>query len=178
METIDVSFREVCTLTKRNRLDVLQTSLQKKQTKLDAAFDDHFTDVASANGQPLNDKRNGAATMTRWEKQSNTIRNAQNEVKKTERAIEREQDKIADVEDANKQLPQYVLDMVANGELTQWRRHPNTFFVPGVDKGRIVVDLETGEIGTRYRHAVSKEHWAKFRDTFNKMLAKRTEAKS
>lgn len=128
-----------------------------------------------ANGQPLNDKRNGAATMDRWEKQSSTIRNAQNEVKKTERAIEREEGKLAEVEYANGKLPQYVLDMVVAGEITQWRKHPNTFFVPCVDKGRVFVDLDTGAIGVRYMHAVPKDQYPKFRDTVNKMLAKRRE---
>lgn len=158
------------TMTKRSRLDVLKTSLAKKKVKVDAAFDNHFADVKSANGQPLNDKRNGAATMDRWEKQSNTIRNVQNEVKKTDRAIEREESKIADVEYANGKLPQYVLDMVAVGELMQWRKHPNTFFVPGVDKGRVFVDLDTGAIGVRYMHAIPKDQYPKFRDTVNKML--------
>ena len=157
-------------MTKRTRLDVLQTSLQKKNAKVDAAFDNHFADVKSANGQPLNDKRNGAATMTRWDKQSNKIRNAQSEVKRTERAIEREEDKIADINWTNKQLPKYVLDMVAAGELTQWRRHPNTFFVPGVDKGRIVVDLESGGVMVRYMHEIPKDQFPKFRDTANKMI--------
>ena len=85
--------------------------------------------------------------MDRWEKQSSTIRNAQNEVKKTERAIEREEGKLAEVEYANGKLPQYVLDMVVAGEITQWRKHPNTFFVPCVDKGRVFVDLDTGRSG-------------------------------
>ena len=106
-------------MTKRSRLDVLQTSF-------------------------------------RWEEQSNTIRNAQN-----------------DVEYANGKLPQYVLDMVAAGEITQWRKYPNTFFVPGVNKGRVVVDLDTGAIGVRYMHAIPKDQYPKFRDTVNKMLAKR-----
>lgn len=165
-------------MTKRTKLDVLQTSLAKKTAKVDAAFDNHFADVKSANGQPLNDKRNGAATMGRWEKQSRTIRNAQSEVKRTERAIDREESKIADVEYANKTLPQYVLDMVAAGEITQWRKYPNTFFVPGVDKGRVFVDLDTGSIGVRYMHAIPKDQYPKFRDTVNKMLAVRRQQAS
>jgi hypothetical protein len=156
---------------KKSRLDVLQTSLEKKTAKLDAAFDNHFTDVASANGQPLNDKRNGAATTARWDKQSATIRNAQSEVKKTERAIERETDTIAGVEIANETLPQWVLDMVKAGELVQWRKHPDTFFVPGVDKGRVKFDLKTGAFCVRYLSDVPKDQYPKFRDTVNKMLA-------
>lgn len=162
-------------MTKRSRLDVLKTSLQKKRAKVDDAFGNHFADVKLANGQPLNDKRNGSATMDRWEKQSNAIRNARHEVTKTERAIKREEGKLADVEYANGRLPQYVLDMVSAGEITQWRKHPNVFFVPDVDNGRVFVDLDTGAIGVRHMHAIPENQYPKFRDTVNKMLAKRRE---
>lgn len=153
------------------RLDILKGSLVKKQQRVDAAFDRHFADVKSANGQPLNDKRNGSATIDRWNAQSDTIRSRRLDVQKTERAIEREQEKVDHVQMVSEQLPQYVVDMVASGELEQWRAHPNTFFVPGVDKGRIVVDLETGNIGVRYLSDVSKEQYPLFRDVVNRLLA-------
>ena len=44
----------------RTRLQVLETSLINKKTKLDERFKNHFEDVASANGQLMNDKRNRA----------------------------------------------------------------------------------------------------------------------
>lgn len=47
------------------RLEILKNSLAKKQAAFDAAFTEHTDDVKSANGQPLNDKRNGAATFKR-----------------------------------------------------------------------------------------------------------------
>lgn len=160
------------------RLARLQASLEKKQAKADKAFDTHFADVAAANGQPLNDKRNGSTTRARWERQSDTIRAAKEEIGKTERAIEREKNKAEGVKHANSKLPPHVLEMVQRGELAQWRKNPNTFFVPGVDKGRIVVDMETGEIGARYMHDIPKEQYPKFRDTVNVMLAKQRGAQA
>ena len=53
-----------------NRLEILKNSLEKKEQQLEKRFDDHFADVKRANGQPLNDKRNGQATMNRWERQN------------------------------------------------------------------------------------------------------------
>lgn len=44
-----------------SRLKILKSSLKKKEDKLDKKINEHFGDVASANGQPLNDKRNGPA---------------------------------------------------------------------------------------------------------------------
>lgn len=161
--------------TKATRLEILKGSLVKKQQRVDAAFDRHFADVKSANGQPLNDKRNGRATTDRWDAQSDAIRSRLQDVQKTERAIEREQEKVDNVQEASEQLPQYVVDMVSSGELTQWRAHPNTFFVPGVDKGRIVVDLETGAIGVRYLSDVSKDEYPLFRDVVNRLLAAQRE---
>ena len=59
------------------RMQILEQSLEKKNAKLNAKFDEHFSTVALANGQPLNDKRNGAATLAKWERQK-----GQNHVKK------------------------------------------------------------------------------------------------
>lgn len=163
---------------KTSRLSILENSLAKKKAKEDAAFKTHFDSVKAANGQPLNDKRNGAATLKKWDKQSEAIRNAQADIEKTERAIEREKDKIANVSVANDRLPKHVLGMVESGEINQWKRHPNTFFVPGVDKGRIAVDLKTGKITFRYVSEIPKEQYAKFRDTANKLLAESRKAEA
>ena len=48
---------------KSKRLEILQNSLQKKEAILEQKFDNHFSDVKSGNGQPMNDKRNGRATL-------------------------------------------------------------------------------------------------------------------
>jgi len=155
----------------KTRLDVLRGSRKKKQERLTAAVHGYFADVASANGQPLNDKRNGRATMERWERKNEAVRTANAELEKTERAIEREEAKVARVEATKDKLPAFILEALASGEISQWRRHPNTFFVVGVDKGRIVVDLETGGIGHRYLSEVPKEQYPRFRDVVNKLLA-------
>ena len=46
------------------RLDILKASLEKKEAAMDAKISEHFATVKEANGQPLNDKRNGAATSS------------------------------------------------------------------------------------------------------------------
>lgn len=148
------------------RLEILEASLIKKRNALNEAFDAHFADVKRANGQPLNDKRNGQATLRRWDRQSDGLRRREAEIAKTERAIEREKGKISDVEAALSEMPKPILDLVSSGTLVQWRKHPNTFFVKGVDKARIqfksgkLVHKFVGSIGTQDEYAI-------FRDTFN-----------
>lgn len=158
-----------------NRLEVLKGSLEKKEKKLDDKFNAHFDDVARANGQPLNDKRNGQATLSRWDKQSDSIRNAQKEIEKTKQAIERETEKIINV--SSEKIPGFLSDMVKSGELNQWRKYPNTFFVPGVDKGRIVWNEEGQFLANRYLSEVPKDQYPKFRDVFNKLNAILKESK-
>ena len=51
------------------RLDILKNSLAKKEKEFDAKLQNHFDTVKLANGQPLNDKRNGRATINLWERQ-------------------------------------------------------------------------------------------------------------
>jgi len=122
------------------RLEILKASLAKKQAAFDAKLSAHITDVKSANGQPLNDKRNGHVTMNRWEKQNNTLRNMQAEIEKTKAAIEKEEYNISHVERTNDTIPKELLDLVADGTLSQWRKYPNMFFVNGVDKFRLIWD--------------------------------------
>ena len=69
-----------------NRLEILKNSLLKKEQQLEKRLDNHFADVKRANGQPLNDKRNGQATMNRWERQNEAIRNLKESIEKTKRA--------------------------------------------------------------------------------------------
>ncbi len=148
------------------RLEVLERSLEKKKAAFDCSLDAHFADVKRANGQPLNDKRDGHVTLNRWEKQNSSLRNKQDGIAKTEAAIEREQDKINDASSAMDGMPDEIVDMVATGALTQWRKHPNTFFVEGVDKARIV--YKNGQLAHRYSSSITdKSQWAKFRDAFN-----------
>lgn len=172
MSDRDVQKDEPLKVVKKTRGEVLQALLEKKQKRLSDKFDQHFGDVRSANGQPLNDKRNGRSTMNRWEKQNSGIRNQIEEIKKTERAIENENWKERRVQEANKDMPTSISKMVESGDLIQWRKYPNRFFVPGVDKARIVWDPKKEQIAHSHTGAVTdKEQWKKFANTYNQLRA-------
>lgn len=150
------------------RLEILKNSLGKKKVELDGKFDAYFDDVKSANGQPLNDKRNGHATLDRWERKSNAIARQKEEVEKTARAIEREQNKIDSVEWWYEKMPKYLTDLIDSGKVKQWRKHPRMLFVDGVEKARLVFDDEDGLVRHRYLNEIQdKEQFAIFRDVFN-----------
>ncbi|WP_368568149.1 hypothetical protein [Acinetobacter nosocomialis] len=151
-----------------SRLEILKQSLEKKEKAFDLKLNAHFDDVKSANGQPLNDKRNGYVTLDRWERQNNSLGSLNEGIQKTKDAIEREELKIALVNQTNKDIPKEILDLVANGELIQWRKHPTFFFVKGVDKARIFWDPKRNVVAHRYISEIKdKEQWAKFRDIYN-----------
>lgn len=158
-------FSTVINMTKR--LSILKESLAKKKAAADSKIAAHFESVKETNGQPLNDKRNGAATFRKWAKQDTAIRTALEGVQKTKDAIEREESAIARVESVA--LPSFILEALAAGELTQWRKHPNRFFVPGVDKGRIVWNEAKGVLMHSHLADVPKDQYPKFRDTFNRL---------
>lgn len=154
------------------RLAVLQQSLAKKEAAFDAKLDQHFSSVKATNGQPLNDKRNGVATMRRFESQNDSLRTAKDGIDRTKNAIERERGKIAYTELVADTLPQIIKDRLADGTLSQWRKHPTTFFVVGVDKARIVV-LDGGRtIAHRYVSSVTDPTQRQiFARTFNELRA-------
>lgn len=152
---------------KTTRLEILEESLRKKEAKQADRFEQHFSEVKKANGQPLNDKRNGAATMKKWDKQSNSLRLHEESIAKTKTAIEKEQSKISNVESVL--LPDAIITAIASGEITQWRKHPRMFFVTGVEKARITWDEEAKTIGYRYLADVKKEQYPIFRDVYNKI---------
>ena len=149
------------------RLQILLQSLEKKENEFSSRLDDHFADVKKANGQPLNDKRNGAATLNRWEKQNAALRNQEKSIERTKAAIEREEMKISHVESVD--LPQAIRDAIDAGEIIQWRKHPRMFFVVGVDRGRITWNEEKKTIGHRYLSEIPKDHYPIFRDVYNKI---------
>ena len=153
-----------------SRLEILKKSLAKKEDAFNSKLNSHFEDVKSANGQPLNDKRNGQVTLDRWEKQNNSLRNLENGIKKTKDAIEREELKIANVNQVSQGIPKEILDLVADGTLVQWRKHPNFFFVAGVDKARITWDAKRKVVTHRYLSEIKdQEQWSKFRDVYNSL---------
>lgn len=49
------------------KLNILSESLSKKEKILNEKLQNHFDTVAQANGQPLNDKRNGYKTLAKYE---------------------------------------------------------------------------------------------------------------
>ena len=151
------------------RLEILKRSLDKKKTAEHQKLDVHFSDVARANGQPMNDKRNGAATLKRWKKQEDSIRNQSASIEKTKAAIEREEAKIANVNSVWLVLPEAIRQAIDAGEITQWRKNPRMFFVVGVDKGRICWDVKTQTIGHRFLSEVPKDQYPIFRDVYNKL---------
>jgi len=152
------------------RLEILKNSLSKKEQQLNAKFDEHFATVKQANGQPLNDKRNGQATLNKWERQSEGIRTMQKSIEATKQAIENEEWKIKGVEHVNTFIPAEILKLVESGDLVQWRKHPHTFFVPGVDKARIVWDEKRKVVCHKFVSAITvQEQRTKFVRTYNKL---------
>ena len=149
------------------RLDVLKQSLTKKKALFDSRLEGHFASVKQANGQPLNDKRNGQATLDRWNRQNEALKNIQAGIETTKQAIEREESKIAAVDAVA--IPEAIRKMLDAGELLQWRKHPNRFFVPGVDRARIVWDDEKKVVAHQYLREVPADQYPKFRDTFNQL---------
>lgn len=154
------------------KLEILKQSLAKKEQQLNDKFDQHFATVKQANGQPLNDKRNGQATLNKWERQNEGIRTMQKSIEATKQAIEIEEYKIKGVEHANTFIPVEIQKLVETGELIQWRKHPHTFFVPGVDKARIVWDEKRKVVAHKFVSAITvQEQRTKFVRIFNPLGA-------
>jgi len=154
------------------KLEILKQSLAKKEQKLNAKFDQHFATVKQANGQPLNDKRNGQATLNKWERQNEGIRTMQKSIEATKQAIEIEEYKIKGVEHANTFIPVEIQKLVETGELIQWRKHPHTFFVPGVDKARIVWDEKRKVVAHKFVSAITvQDQRTKFVRIYNPLNA-------
>lgn len=151
------------------RLEVLRRSLARKTEALDAKLSEHFASVKAANGQPLNDKRNGAATLSKWDRQNEAIRRMAEGIEKTKAAIEREESAVRRVADVSGALPAPIRDAVTSGLLQQWRKHPNTFFVSGVEKARIVL-LEDGRLAHRYASSITDADQRRiFAQTYNRL---------
>lgn len=149
------------------RLEILRASLIKKENRFNERLQAHFDTVKQANGQPLNDKRNGRATLNQWDKQSDALRELESSIQRTKDAIGREEMKIASANSVS--IPAFMQKAIEDGLITQWRKFPRFFFVNGVKHGRIVLDEKTGVIAHRYLSRVSKDEYPLFRDTFNKL---------
>jgi broad specificity phosphatase PhoE len=154
------------------RLDILRSSLQKKEVAFNEKLEQHIQSVKQANGQPLNDKRNGQATLNAWERQNQSLRNLNNGIEKTKTAIENESYLIEWKLQQREKLPVAIVDLMDAGELTQWLKHPSTFFVTGVEKARIIWDEKKKEVSHKFTNAITdKDQWKKFARTFNNLKA-------
>lgn len=156
-------------------LEILKNSLLKKEAEFDKKLQNHFDTVKLANGQPLNDKKNGFATISLWDRQNESLSNLQKSIDKTKKAIEKEETKISNVEDF--EVPQEIKNLIKNGVIKQWRKHPRFFFVDGVDRARFSLS-ENGLVSHKYFHEiVCKEQREKFVIVYNDILRKLREKK-
>ena len=81
---------------------------------------------------------------------------------------QQEEAKIANSNEALADFPKPIVNMIEAGTLKQWRKHPNTLFVDGVDKARIV--WKDGKLFTRYASSITcKKQRAIFRDTVKRL---------
>lgn len=151
------------------RLDILKSSLIKKEQELQRRIDAHFETVKQANGQPLNDKRNGVATLNKWERQNDAIDRQLKEIEKTKAAIEREQGTLDWIVNFNEsEIPKQIMELVNSGVLVQWRRYPHCFFVKGVDKARIIWDTKSKKVLYKYANNIQdKTQRTKFASVYN-----------
>lgn len=156
-----------------SRLDILKSSLKKKEEKFNTKLNEYFNDVKQANGQPLNDKRCGQSTMRRWDRQNNSLNNLQDEIAKTKKAIKVEESKIKGIEYITSLLPIEILSLIEDGTLIQWRKYPHIFFVDGVDKARLIWDLKKKQIAHKFTSSIqNKEQYKKFANVFNSLASK------
>lgn len=152
------------------RLEILKASLVKKEKLFDDKLQNHIQTAKQANGQPLNDKRNGQATLNKWQRQNKSLRNIKESIEKTKRAIEYEEGKILDVNQAKSIVPKEILELVEKGELKHWRKHPTFFFVTDVDKARIIWDDKRKKVAHRYVNSIpNQEQRTKFVRLYNSL---------
>ena len=155
-----------------SRLDILKASLEKKQAKFDRKLNDHFADVKSTNGQPLNDKRNGFATMKRWDRQNDVLSRMQKEIEKTQTAIEREESRIRCIDRNKNSMPEEIQELIDNGTLKQWGKYPHIMFVEGVDKARIIWDSKKKMVMHKFVSSIiDTEQRKKFARVYNSLNA-------
>jgi hypothetical protein len=152
------------------KLGVLIASLEKKEAMFNQKLNNHIETVKQANGQPLNDKRNGRATLNKWENQNNSLKSLQIEIEKTKKAIENETAKIKNVEHVQNILPSQIIDLINEGTLIQWRKYPNMFFVEGVEIARIIWNAKKKRLGHKYFNLVTDlEQRKKFANIYNQL---------
>lgn len=146
------------------RLDILEQSLEKKSALLDDRISDLFNAVRSTNGQPLNDKKCGSKVFKQWEKLDKAVASAKAKIKKAETAIEREKARIRRVE--NCPAPAFIQKFIDLGEVVQWRKFPNRFFITGVKGGRIVWDEVPQRLTCSHLSEVPEDQRERFKTVY------------
>ena len=155
-----------------SRLDILKASLEKKQAKFNRKLNEYFSDVKSANGQPLNDKRNGYSTMKRWDRQNDALSRMQKEIEKTQTAIEREEGRIRCIDRNRNSMPEEIQELINDGTLKQWGKYPHIMFVEGVDKARIIWDDRKKVVMHKFVSSITDtEQRRKFARVYNSLNA-------
>lgn len=164
------------------RREILEKSLEKKRTIFNDRFRSHWDYTVGLQGEPIGGPRaQDRAIRNRLEREDRALRRMSEEVKKTERALAREERKEIDTANAYDALPEPLRAAIDAGLIVQWRRHPNTFFVPGVEKGRLAWIPESaknaksalrGTLVARYAHQIPDQaQYAAFRDVANALWA-------
>ena len=68
-------------------------------------------------------------------------------------------------------LPAEILTMVESGTLIQWRKYPNIFFVPGVDKARIIWDERKRIVAHKFTNTLTDtEQRKRFAEIYNRLF--------
>ena len=140
---------------KPTKLDRLQISLAKKEALENKLFDRLFEMIRETNGQPMNDKKDGPAYFKKRAKIDDAIRHIQAGIELTKNAIEKEN--AARFRVSSVALPGFLAEMVENGTLIQWRKHPTMFFVKGVDKARIIYDPKSGNVLHKFSSSIPNQ---------------------
>jgi len=84
--------------------------------------------------------------------------------------------KNAAVEAMNERLPKILLDAVESGELTQWRKYPNRFFVSGVDSARLIWDFKKQRLMFSHANELAGDDRIKFLSTAKRLANELTPA--
>lgn len=152
-----------------SRLDILKGSLEKKEAKFNEKLQAHMNDVKRANGQPLNDKRNGHVTLRRWDKQNEVLSRLQDDIQKTKDAIQNEEAKQSGITNCKALMPKEVFELIENGTLNQWGKHPHIMFVEGIEKARIIYDYKKKQVLHKYVNTLTGDERKKFARIYNEL---------
>lgn len=151
------------------RLEILKNSLIKKETSFNEKLDVHFSDVKQGQGEPMRGHRRGNQILARWEKQDDQLRKLDADVEITKNAIEREESKIGYCERTLKEMPDFMGEAVENGKIKQWRKYPNMFFVSGVDKARIIYNIEKNQLSNKFTENLTAEEKEIFESVYREL---------